>query len=50
MNGTATRFLRLGVSLSGLVVLGWVLTGQAAKPARHGIPLPTDWSHSHVIF
>lgn len=50
MNGTAARFLRLGVSLSGLVVLGWVLTGQAAKPARHGIPLPTDWSHSHVIF
>ena len=50
MNGTATRFLRLGVSLSGLVVLGWVLTGQAAKPVPHGISLPTDWSHSHVIF
>jgi hypothetical protein len=38
------------VSLSGLVVLGWVLTGEAAKPADRGIPLPTDWSHSHVIF
>ncbi len=50
MNGTAARFLRLGVSLSGLVVLGWVLTGQAAKPAKHGIPLTTDWSHSHLIF
>jgi hypothetical protein len=50
MNGTAARFLRLSVSLSGLVVLGWVLTGQAAKPADRGIPLPTDWSHSHVIF
>jgi len=50
MNGTSARFLRLGVSLSGLVVLGWVLTGQAAKPARRGIPLPTDWSHTHVIF
>ncbi|MGC1449410.1 MAG: hypothetical protein WA830_05160, partial [Candidatus Sulfotelmatobacter sp.] len=50
MNGTAARFFRLGVSLSGLIVLGWVLTGQAAKPARHGIPLPTDWSHGHVIF
>jgi len=50
MNGSAARFLRLGMSLSGLVVLGWVLTGQAAKPARRGIPLPTDWSHSHVIF
>lgn len=50
MNGTAARFVRLGVSLVGLVTLGWVLTGQAAKPARHGIPLPTDWSHRHLIF
>ena len=48
MNGTAARFLRLGVSLSGLVILGWVLTGQAARPAEEG--LPTDWSHRHVIF
>jgi|HubBroStandDraft_1064217.scaffolds.fasta_scaffold01736_9 hypothetical protein len=47
MNGTA-RFLRLSVSLSGLVVLGWVLTGQAAKPVQEG--MPTDWSHRHVIF
>jgi hypothetical protein len=51
MNGTAAaRFLRLGVSLAGLVTLGWVLTGQAARPAHHGIPVPTDWSHSHLIF
>jgi hypothetical protein len=50
MNGTASRFLRLTGSLAGLVVLGWVLTGQAAKPVRHGIPLPTDWSHRHMIF
>jgi hypothetical protein len=50
MNGSAARFFRLSVSLSGLVVLGWVLTGQAAKPAQRGIPLPIDWSHSHVIF
>jgi hypothetical protein len=48
MNRTAARFLRLGVSLSGLVVLAWVLTGHAAKPAQEG--LPTDWSHQHVIF
>ena len=48
MNGTAARFLRLGVSLSGLVLLGWVLTGQAAKPAQNG--LPSDWTHRHVIF
>jgi hypothetical protein len=50
MNGTAARFLRLGVGLSALVALGWVLTGQAAKRADPGIPLPTDWSHSHLIF
>ena len=50
MNGTAPRFLRLAVSFSGLVVLGWVLTGQAARPASRGIHLPTDWSHSHVVF
>jgi hypothetical protein len=50
MNGTVARFLRLGGGLSGLLVLGWVLTGQAAQPAKHGIPLPTDWSHRHLIF
>ena len=50
MNGAAARFLRLGASLAGLVLLGWVLTGQAAKPAKQRVPLPTDWSHSHAIF
>lgn len=50
MNGTAARFLRFGVASSGLVVLGWVLTGNAAKPARHGVPLPSDWTHQHLIF
>jgi hypothetical protein len=48
MNGTAPRFLRLAVGLSGLTVLGWVLIGQAAQPAQEG--LPTDWTHRHVIF
>jgi hypothetical protein len=48
MNGTTARFLRLGVALSGLAVLGWVLTGHASEPAREGMPI--DWSHRHVIF
>jgi hypothetical protein len=48
MNGTTARFLRLGVALSGLAVLGWVLTGQASEPAQEGTPI--DWSHRHVIF
>jgi hypothetical protein len=50
MNGSAARFFRLGVSLAGLVILGWVLTGQAAGPAKHRVPLVTDWSHRHMIF
>ena len=50
MNGTAARLFRLGVSLAGLVTVGWVLTGLAAKPVHRGIPLPTDWSHRHLIF
>jgi hypothetical protein len=50
MNGNATRFFRLGGSLVGLLALGCVLTGEAAKPTRHGIGLPTDWTHSHLIF
>ena len=48
MNGTTARFLRLGVALSGLAVLGWVLTGQASQPVREGMPI--DWSHRHVVF
>ena len=31
-------------------MLGCVLTSHAAPPVRHGIPLPTDWSHQHLIF
>lgn len=50
MNGTAARFFRLGVSLAALVTLGWVLTGQAARPAKHHVSLVTDWSHRHLIF
>jgi hypothetical protein len=50
MNGTSPRFVRLGLGFVGLVALGCVLTGQAAKPVRQGIALPTDWSHSHLVF
>ncbi len=50
MNGTAARFLQIAASSAGLLVLGCVLTGHAARPIRHGIPLPTDWSHQHLIF
>jgi len=50
MNGNATRFIGCSAGLVGLVTLAWALAGQAAKPAQHGIPLPTDWSHHHLIF
>jgi len=50
MNGNAARFFRLGGCFVGLVALGCVLTGEAAKPARQGIALPTDWTHSHLIY
>lgn len=48
MNGTAARFFRYSLSLAVLVFLGWVFSSQAAKPKQQG--LPTDWTHSHVIF
>lgn len=50
MNGAAARFLRIAASSAGLVILGFVLTGHANKPVPHGMSLPTDWSHQHVIF
>lgn len=50
MKENAARFVRLGVGLVGLVALGCVLTGTAAKPARRSIALPNDWSHRHLIF
>src|SRR5690348_17183398 len=48
MKSTAAGFSWIGLSLCGLMFLGWVLTGQAAKSPLQG--LPTDWSHNHVIF
>ena len=53
MNRTATRFVSFGAGLLALVTLGWILTGYA-KPAEQEMPyhegVPTDWSHSQVIF
>lgn len=54
MNGTTARAVRFAAGLLAVVTLGWILTGQAAKPgqgwdpSQHG--MPTDWTHQHVIF
>ena len=48
MDGRISRVVRPCASLLGLVVLGWVMTGRAARPIVEG--LPTDWTHRHVIF
>ena len=50
MRGIGARSLGYSAGVFTLVVLGWILTGQAAGPAKHRISLPTDWSHRHVVF
>jgi hypothetical protein len=50
MTSPGAQFLRLSVGLCGLIVLGWVLTGEAAKPTKHNAPITTDWSNRHLIF
>jgi hypothetical protein len=50
MIGPLARFPWLSVGLSGLLALGWVLTGEAAKPAKWEGSLTTDWSNRHLIF
>jgi hypothetical protein len=47
MNGNAMRF---SAGLVGVIILAYALVGHTAKPVRRGIPLPTDWSHRHLIF
>jgi hypothetical protein len=48
MNGTGRRWLGYCAGVLGLVAIGWILTGQAARPSQQGQPM--DWSHRHVIF
>src|SRR5271163_1356183 len=50
MKGSTARFLRPGTCLAELLLLAGALNGQAAKPLSPPTSLPTDWSHSHLIF
>ncbi|MFZ0774776.1 MAG: hypothetical protein WCA49_24510 [Candidatus Sulfotelmatobacter sp.] len=40
----------LGVSILGVLILSPVLLGQTVPAPETAVPVPTDWSHSHVIF
>jgi hypothetical protein len=42
------RFLRLGISVLGVLVLSRAVVGQVSKESEAA--LPTDWSHHHLIF
>ena len=48
MNGIGRQSLGYCAGVLGLVALGWILTGQAARPSHQGQPM--DWTHRHVIF
>ena len=50
MNRIPARSLGCSAGLLLLTTVGWILTGHAAKSFKPEIPLPTDWSHNHVIF
>ena len=48
MTGIRARFFRYVAGLLVLIITGWMLTVQAARPKQAGIP--SDWSHHHVVF
>jgi hypothetical protein len=50
MRGIRARSLGYSAGVLTLVVLAWILAGQAALPVKRRVSLPTDWSHRHVVF
>jgi hypothetical protein len=44
------RLLSLGISILGLLTLSPALLGQASADSEAAIPVPSDWSHHHLIF
>jgi hypothetical protein len=50
MRRNRQSLLRLGVSLLGLLSLSPSLLAQASSNVSAKAPLPTDWSHRHLIF
>lgn len=55
MSRNRQRSLVLGLATLGLAILGMLTLappalGQSSSAPEAGIPVPTDWSHRHVIF
>ncbi len=40
----------LGILVLGVLVLSPAVLGQTSPGSEAGVPVPTDWSHQHVIF
>jgi hypothetical protein len=40
----------LGISVLGVLTLSPALLGQTSPDSEAGVPLPTDWSHHHLVF
>jgi hypothetical protein len=50
MRKNQERFLCLGISILAALTLSPALRGQASSDSKTALPLPTDWSHHHLIF
>jgi hypothetical protein len=50
MRKNQRRFLWLGISILGVLVLSPVLLGHASSKPEAALPATTDWSQHHLIF
>jgi hypothetical protein len=50
MRRNQQRGVWLGVSVLAVITLSSLSLGQSVPSPREGVPVPTDWSHLHVIF
>jgi hypothetical protein len=50
MSKNQRRFLWLGISILGVLVLSPVLLGHASSKPEAALPTTTDWSQHYLIF
>jgi hypothetical protein len=50
MRKNQRRFLWLGISILGVLVLSPVLLGHASSKPEAALPTTTDWSQHYLIF